>query len=61
MDQLKPLAPRMATEDSEDLASTKRREVLRYLELFASAFDELHAAVVEQAKVPGQYIGPHHD
>jgi len=35
------------------------RELLRYLELFAGAFDELHGAVTKQAKAPGQNIGPH--
>jgi hypothetical protein len=29
--------------------------------LFAAAFDELHDAVIEQVKTPGQYISPHHD
>ncbi|MBR1227026.1 hypothetical protein JQ600_19025 [Bradyrhizobium sp. AUGA SZCCT0176] len=41
--------------------SATREQLLRYLELFAAAFDELHSAVVKQAKVPTQYIGPHHD
>src|SRR5438105_6699248 len=46
---------------SEEPVSTTREEVLRYLALFASAFDELHAAVVKQVNLPGQYVGPHHD
>jgi hypothetical protein len=40
----------------------KRREELQgYISHFAAAFDELHQAVVQQTKTPGQYIGPHHD
>lgn len=31
------------------------------MELFASAFDELHSAVVDQANKPDRYISPHHD
>lgn len=43
-------------------ASEKRREeILRYLELFAAAFDELHGAVIKQVNTPGHYLGPHHD
>lgn len=38
-----------------------RKELLRYMELFAAAFAELHGAVIKQANTPGQYIGPHHD
>jgi hypothetical protein len=49
--------------DSEHLAAAKKRreELLRYLELFAGAFDELHRAVVKQVNTPGQYKGPHPD
>jgi hypothetical protein len=49
--------------DSEPLAIAKRwrKELLRYLELFADAFAELHSAVVRQVGVPGQYVSPHHD
>jgi hypothetical protein len=51
------------TTDSEHLAAAKkwRQELLRYLELLAGAFDELHSAVIEQVSKPGQYIRPHHD
>src|SRR5262245_12815474 len=52
----------MDTNGSKGVAAAVNREELhRYLELFASAFDELHAAVVKQVNVPGQYIGPHND
>jgi hypothetical protein len=49
--------------DAERLAATEKRqkEFLRYLELFAGAFDELHDAIIKQINAPGQYIGPHHD
>jgi len=49
--------------DTERLAAAKkwREELLRYLQLFAAAFDELHSAVTEEANKPGQYIGAHHD
>jgi hypothetical protein len=51
------------TVDAKRMAAAEKRqeELLRYLELFAAAFDELHDAVIEQIKTPGQYIGPHHD
>ena len=51
------------TSDSEHLAAAKkwREELLRYLELFAGAFDELHTAVIKQVNAPGQHIRPHHD
>jgi hypothetical protein len=51
------------TSDSERLAATEKRqeELLRYLELFAGAFDELHGAITKQVNTPGQYIGAHHD
>lgn len=32
-----------------------------YFDRFEAAFDELHGAVVRQAKEPGQYIAPHSD
>lgn len=32
-----------------------------YMDRFEAAFDELHGAVVRQAKTPAQYIRPHHD
>ena len=49
--------------DSERVTAAKkwRGELLRYLELFAAAFDELHGAVINQINVPGQYIRPHSD
>ena len=49
--------------DAERLAAMEKRreELLRYLELFANAFDELHAAIIKQVNTPGQYVGPHHD
>lgn len=52
-----------AVPDLEQLAAAKegRQELLRYLELFAYAFDELHDAVKEHASKPGQHIRPHHD
>jgi hypothetical protein len=45
------------------MAAEKRQEeqLLRYLELLAAAFDELHGAVIGQIRTPAQYIGPHHD
>jgi hypothetical protein len=45
------------------LAATEKcqEELLRYLELFAGAFDELHGAIIKQINTPGQYIGAHHD
>jgi hypothetical protein len=51
------------TSDSERLAATEKRqeELLRYLELFAGAFDELHGAIMKQVNTPGRYIGPHRD
>jgi hypothetical protein len=51
------------TLDSEHLTAARkwREDLLRYLELFADAFDELHNAVIKQVDVPGQYIRPHHD
>jgi hypothetical protein len=55
----------MASKNSnaEHLAAPKkwREELLRYLELFAGAFDELHSAVIKQVNAPGQHIRPHHD
>ena len=38
-----------------------REELTGYVNRFAAAFDELHDAVVRQAKTPGQYVGPHYD
>ena len=51
------------TPDSERLTAMEQRkeELRRYLQLFETAFDELHSAVIKQAKIPGQYIGVHHD
>jgi hypothetical protein len=51
------------TADAKRMATAEKRqeELLRYLKLFAAAFDELHDAVIEQIKTQGQYIGPRHD
>jgi hypothetical protein len=50
------------TSDAERLAATeKRQQELRYLELFARAFDELHGAITKKVNAPSQYIGPHHN
>jgi hypothetical protein len=43
--------------DAERLAAIEKfsNEWLRYLELFKAAFEELHANVVRQVRVPSQY------
>ena len=51
------------TSDSDRLAAMEqpRKEFLRYLELFETAFDELHGAVMKQVHTPRAHIRPHHD
>ena len=52
----------MASRNKEEKRAKKlREEMLRYRELFTAAFDELHDAVVKHVKIPGHYVGPHHD
>lgn len=51
------------TSDKERLAEAQklREEFSRYRELFSAAFDELHRAILKHMKMPGHYVGPHHD
>lgn len=51
------------TTNAERLAEMEKRheELLGYIDRFELAFDELHEAVVREAKKPGQYVGPRHD
>src|SRR5882672_5521722 len=51
------------TADARRMAAAQmhQKEILRYLESFAAAFDELQDAVINQIKTPDQYISPHHD
>ncbi len=54
--------PSKTTDAERSAAMEKRREELMcYIHRFEAAFDELHDAVVRQAKPPGQYISPHYD
>jgi hypothetical protein len=48
-------------ETENSLAEKQHQELLRYADLFEAAFEELHRAVVEQARKPGQYIRPRHN
>ena len=49
--------------DEESFVAEKKfhEEMLRYRALFRAAFDELHEAVLKLVKMPGHYVGPHHD
>lgn len=53
--------PPKPAETENSLAERQRQELPRYADLFEAAFEELHHTVVEQARKPGQYIGPRHD
>jgi hypothetical protein len=55
--------PSNSVPDSNRLASEadeSRRQVLRFIELFSDAFDELHGAVLRQINT-GEYVSVHHD
>lgn len=55
------MASKISDEERLAVENKLREEMLRYRELFIAAFDELHEAVVKHVRMPGQYIGPHHD